>query len=308
MASSNGLRDVECDHMNRISKIVFGLCVISVAFSCSQSPSRLIEQGPAGTVAGRQLFGINLRPEAAALLEEVEKYYGKPIREELRSDWDPGYWGESEVVGDGTPVIRINRQTGRNEINIVHELWHLKLTAKGFPKRMWEKRPGVRDDVNQDLTRDLNGLLLDAILHSKFYPEMRKAGYDADAWDRPQIKAMMQVSLLDGIHVMTTRREIQPLTYFKFYLESSDRAMVSQLEQWHKQNRLDDVLETAKRLVGIAVGLDTNTPEQQIDAYVRCMNVLLEGIAQFRTAGWGTEKLGDKFTRRTVIIQILPPR
>jgi hypothetical protein len=296
--------------MNQFKNVIFMLFVIvflSGSFSISQTICQGVKQDNIMNKDDCQMFGIKLRPEATVLRGEVEKYYGKAVREELVGGWASGYWGESEVIGDGTPVIRLNSRTGKNEINIVHELWHLKLTAQGFPARKWAPMVGMSQGINQSLMHDIDSLMLDAILHSKFYPEMRKMGYDADAWDRPEIKLMIETSLLDGTHKIEGRKELLPLSYFKFYLESSDRELVSQLGQWYKQNNLSDTLEVSKKLVKIIEVSETDTPEQQVKVYIECLNVLLQGIAQFKVVAWGTENLGT-FTRRTVTICILPPK
>jgi hypothetical protein len=248
---------------------------------------------------------LELRGEATDLLREVEKCYGKAIREELVADWGPGYWGESEVVDDGTPVLRLNAQTGLNETNIVHELWHLKLTVQGFPKRTWVRLVGAPPEIDQALTHDLNGLLLDAILHWEFYPNMRRMGYDADAWDRPKIKQMMEISLLTGSYAIRTKPILVPLTYFKVCLESSDQQLVTDLEQWYERNKLGKELQIAKQLVKIVKESKTDTPQAVLEVYVRCLNVLFQGSAHFHVASWSSEMLGS-FQRQVVTIHISP--
>ena len=291
--------------MNKYYNIVFVLLV--TALSGSKIAGQMSEQGKAANRFDRQLFEIKLRPEAVKLLEEVEKCYGKPIREERRDDWASSYRGEADVDSDGSPVIRLNRQTGMNETTIVHELCHLKFFTLGFPKLGWSFPLGPVQGFDGDLRKALKALMFDSIQHSKFYPEMRKMGYDPDVFDRRIQQKQMLISRSGRTRKITTNGTLLSAIYLKAYLESSDREYVAQLEQWYKQNNLDAVLEANKKLVTIVETSKTDTPEQQVDVFVRCLNFLLRGAARFQAAAWGTEKLSDKFARRTVTIQVLPP-
>lgn len=72
----------------------------------------------------RKMFGVKLRPAAVSLLKEVEKLYGKPVKAE---EYElVGFHGRTRIDEDGTPVIILNRSTGKTEETIVHELFHLK--------------------------------------------------------------------------------------------------------------------------------------------------------------------------------------
>lgn len=79
----------------------------------------------------REMFGVKLRPSGVDLLGEVEKFYGKPVHEEERQL--AGFHGQTRVDADGTPVLILNRSTGKKEESIVHELFHLRMIGEGSP-------------------------------------------------------------------------------------------------------------------------------------------------------------------------------
>lgn len=119
------------------------------------------------------LFGINLRPEAARLLNDVEELYGTPIREVVEDLG--GNLGDTTVLGNGTPEIRIDPDTGRSEQNIVHELFHLKLRKEGFPELAFEFPPGTVISENERRWANWNNTIVrEPLQHRLFYPLMRK--------------------------------------------------------------------------------------------------------------------------------------
>jgi len=298
------------DRLYRARRMCKRTLLVSLAFSVIAvlgSHSLSVNTTAVSQKQARRLFGLQLSRNATRLLMDVEKYYGRRVREELVETWDPGYRGEAEVISDGTPVIRLNSHTGRNETNIVHELFHLKFVAEGFPKRKWARYVGVSEDINQSLTHDLDSLLLDALVHSRFYPKMRAMGYDPDLWDRRDIKSMIGISMKDGSHKLVTKEVLIPVHFFKFYLESSDRALVAQLERWSVSNNLESALDVAKKLIGIVEQSKIDTPQQQLEVYIQCLDTLFKGSARFKVASWNSEKLGN-IQQQVVTIHIVPPK
>ncbi|MBA3806495.1 MAG: hypothetical protein H0X14_12375, partial [Acidobacteria bacterium] len=101
--------------------------------ACSRDPQSEATGGRAEDSPPRQMFGVQLRPQARALVTEIEKHYGKRVREETRDNLDYSYYAAlSSIDADGTPSIRMDADVPPTEATIVHELWHIKLYSKGF--------------------------------------------------------------------------------------------------------------------------------------------------------------------------------
>src|SRR4051812_9607689 len=73
----------------------------------------------------QSLFGINLRPQAVKLLEQVEKVSGKYVREYVCPDNGGATVARSSIDSEGNPFIMILGSRGSDEDAIVHELFHL---------------------------------------------------------------------------------------------------------------------------------------------------------------------------------------
>lgn len=252
-------------------------------------------------VTNVKLFGVPITSNALSLLKEVEAAYDKKIKEEM-ADMDLSYRAESEVTKDGTPVIRLNKNRSKNETDIVHELWHLKLNAEGSPEVGWHPLTGASPIINQAFTKNMNELVYDPILHAKFYPEMRKWGYIPDFSEKENIAIFIQ-----NIPSGEKENEINgSVAYFQACLEIDDPSLIAQFEEWYKQHNLHHPLAVGKSMVEIFKTSKSDTPEQQIDIYIKCLNLLLENTAQFKVGRYGTKMLGT-FSRREVVIVIMPP-
>jgi hypothetical protein len=67
------------------------------------------------------------------LLDAVERLRGKPVSVVFRNDLREGILGYSYTKEDGTPTMIIVPGSGQTEENVVHELYHLKMLAEGYP-------------------------------------------------------------------------------------------------------------------------------------------------------------------------------
>lgn len=259
---------------------------------------------PASTTP-RTLFGIVLRPETARLLGDVERRLRKPVQEETVDFLGWGVLGESEILDDGTPVIRLLQAHHDEETLIVHELNHLKMDL--FETTRYEYAPGADENIDAELLQRLHLRLSNSISHWKFYPEMRAMGFDPDLPHRTTLEDFLTLEPYDLLNSMNLNWDLSPLVYVYFSLEVNDRALLARLEKWYLQNDMEPELETAQRLLQVIRATRTNAIERQIGTYVRCLNILLKDRAQFEIIRT-TPKRRGYFSTRLVTIRIRPPK
>lgn len=132
----------------------------------------------------RTLLGIKLRPEIAALADEIEKKTGKKIYAEFTGLEE--YMIASSFINeeDGRPIVLVSPglegDVEKLPAVLAHELLHLRLRVNNFPTFLFS--PDVKTsrgraiDVEQGNINDLK----DLIEHRVFRAEMEKFGvYDA---------------------------------------------------------------------------------------------------------------------------------
>ena len=253
----------------------------------------------------RGLFGVNLRPEAVRLLNDVERRVGKPVRGEVIGTLGWGIGGVSTILEDGTPVIRLIKSLEKDETTIVHELCHLKMDL--FESVVWKLSPAASYNIDEALLDKLNLRLLNSISHWKFYPEMRAMGYDPDEMDRSNLEAIIKMSPQDALTALGIDSQLISLIYVTSSLEISDRNLVAKLEDWYKKNDLETQLDLAKNLLRVIEGTRTNAVERQASTFVRCLNILLKDLVQFKITKMETEMRGS-FSTRVVTIEIVEPK
>jgi len=245
------------------------------------------------------LLGIDLTPAAQQLLREVGELYGIPVQVEIVASLPGGSHGDSAVLSDGTPLVRINAATGKTERNIVHELLHLKLANKGFAAVEFETPEGkVVDQTFGDwLRNDIN----DPIMHFIFYPQMREMGL------MPAF--LLKVKLEDDIERGDYEGEVNSLNrvvnYFEAALELNDTQLLHRIEQWYQEKGWTDSLTLGKRVAEIVSAANPQTPEDHIDTLIGCLNVLLLNRFQFKE--WTSSVIGAH-TQKWAVITVDSPR
>lgn len=278
--------------------ILLGL-TSSPFFSQSPRPSLPARKTP------RTLFGVSLRPETARLLSDVERRLRKPVQEEIVDFLGWGVLGESEILDDGTPVIRLLQTHHDDESLIVHELNHLKMDL--FETTRYEYAPGADENIDADLLQKLHLRLSNSISHWKFYPEMRAMGFDPDLHHRMTLEDFLTLEPYDLLNTMNLNWELSPLVYVYFSLEVNDRPLLARLEDWYRENNMEPELEMAQRLLQVIRATRTNAIERQIGTYVRCLNILLKDRAQFEIIRTDPKRRGY-FSTRLITIRIMPPK
>jgi hypothetical protein len=130
--------------------------------------------------SGRTLLGVRLRPEIAALADEIEKKTGKKIYAEFTGLEE--YMIASSFINedDGRPIVLVGPdfEGGDKKLPAIlaHELLHLRLRVNNFPTFVFspdvKTQRGRAIDVEQGNINDLK----DLIEHRVFRPEMEKFG------------------------------------------------------------------------------------------------------------------------------------
>lgn len=251
-------------------------------------------------------LGVALSAPGLRLLAEVEALYKKTVRFEEVESWEPSHYGESSVVADGTPVIKLNSRTGQTESTVVHELFHLKLFATGFPIIVYEVLPEAKTPANLVFLTWIGFHLHDPILHWIFYPQMRQLGVDPDVELRQEFLQALAKGSFENLKP-ATQEEALALYYFKATLQLNDPKILARLADWYKREKWDAPLAMGKEMAEMVKRSSPRTPEQAIDVFVRCLNLLLKNSASFQISGWTSDQLGAH-QQRIVVIRVFPPK
>ncbi len=253
----------------------------------------------------RTLFGISLRPEAARLLDEVEELYGVPVKEEIEDLG--GNLGDTTVLQDGTPEIRIDSKSGRSEQNIVHELFHLKLRKEGFPELVFEFPPGtvIRDSERRWANWN-NSIVREPLQHRLFYPLLRQMGLVPDEGLKVGFDDLVRKGEYSGV-VPENAFAVHTGNYLRALLETDDQEFLDRLTDWFEKKGWHDSISAAEDLKEMIHQRDPRTPEEEINTLVEVLNRLYPNMARLAVKGWSEERRGDH-TQRLVTIKISPPR
>src|SRR5437773_5736634 len=176
-----------------LKKIVVALLtLVALALGCATHQDA--EQ--AKNEASSQVFGIPIRKGTIDLIQKVESLYQKPLcvtsfqeKEKcgtLTEEYSIDFFGVASVSLEGAPVVLLD-ETGRNETTLVHELFHLKLTAEGYPT--FESH--IDKALKPDPIKHVMLIVSNSLEHRVFYPEMRTMGLDPDRLVRAELENLM---------------------------------------------------------------------------------------------------------------------
>jgi len=200
------------------------------------------------------LCGIELSPPSLALFRDVEGRLGKTIRCETHLEF--GILGASDIAADGTPEIVLDTYAGKTEENLVHELFHLQLHAKGFPQRF---QVSAARKTNKQLVQQVAEQLGSLIEHRLFYPQMRGMGFDPTRQYREGLEALLSEDKLYGPPASAKRI----VTYAEVSLLIQDPAISRRVEAWYARRGWTDQLSRGKRLVHYLATFNPDTPEKK---------------------------------------------
>lgn len=247
-----------------------------------------------------QITLFQLNPQSLKLLKEVEQLYGRNIKMQAVNTNNKFYGGESTVLEDGTPVIKVNLFNKFKEETIVHELFHLKFRKKGFPRLKFAYYDDFKvSDNDVQMIGNIFAGIRDVIEHFIFYPEIRNMGLDPHI----SMKDMYKESNFNNLSI----HDPVSLTanYVKIVLDSNDQKLISLLEQHYEKNKWVDSINNGKRLIQIIKDSNPKNPKDEINTTLKCMNNLLGNKYEFSVVDWQTEKKG-MLIDNVVIVLIRP--
>ena len=211
------------------------------------------------------LCGIQLSPSSLTLFHDVETRLGRTVRCETHLEF--GILGASDVTADGTPEVILDSYEGKTEENLVHELFHLQLHAKGFPQHFQVKSSRTTDnDLLQQVAEQLGSL----VEHRIFYPEMLRMGLDPTLQYRQALEFALTQGKLYGIPLAEKRT----LTYAEVSLLVHDSALTRKVEQWYVRQGWTDQLNRGKRLTRYLTTYNPDTPEKKRVAVAACLEIV----------------------------------
>ncbi len=208
------------------------------------------------------IFGVKLKPASTKLLSEVEKLAKVEIREFTCSDKGGETVGYSGVDKYG-PFIVLSDKRGISEDTIVHELFHLRLILKGFPKLQTCETEKVVDPLATEYAnlfcKDINN----GLHHWAFYPEMRSMGLTPqDGYSR-----WGQIDLRSDFPGITNRlllREERVLFFFECSLEIPEQSILDHLAQWYESKGWIDELKTVREMIGLVKSAKISKPKNAL--------------------------------------------
>lgn len=255
---------------------------------------------------GRNMFGIDLRSEARILWAQVEGHYGRPVRELLIDDLGYSYYaGVASVDPDGTPVVQlINTEPVTEEI-IVHELYHLKLYAEGYPVIRIEYPADWNEEKEQARVRFIIAQLYDTIEHRIFYPRMREMGLAPDDTLKRNVELTLRGEAEEEDVPGLTRRDALAIEYFKAALLMEDEPLLERLTNHYRGRRWDEALNIGSGMAELVKRAQPSTPDGAVTTLLRCLAVIERSVNAYELYGWETEKIGQH-DRRRVYLKVTP--
>lgn len=250
------------------------------------------------------LFGLRLSPTGVQLLREVEKAYGKSIRQ-LSAPGAAAYEaGAAGVESDGTPVISLNDSTGKREEVVVHELFHLKLFAEGFYEVQFVPAGGLNKDALGQLS---NTVLYPAIVsqvdHVAFYPRMRRMGLDPVFDQRAFWEEALKGAPADGD--AGAAKVAWALYYFRAVTQIEDRPLLGRITAFYERTGRGEALTLGRQLESLYRKAQPLNPDSALRLNVEICNLLFGGAIQFSVAASGPERRGN-FLMPKAYIQVSP--
>ncbi|HEX8141625.1 MAG TPA: hypothetical protein VF553_03460 [Pyrinomonadaceae bacterium] len=290
----------------RSSSIAAVLLILAVcAVSCRRNQqSEAAASSRTGTLPARQLFGIEMRPQAGELLAEIEQHYGKTVREEVRRNLDYSYYAAlSSVDADGTPSIRMDADVPPTEATIVHELMHIKLYSKGFPVIRLNYPHSWSTERRQAHVRYIVAMIYDAIIHTIIYPQVRAMDLKPDEALPSQMELIMTDQFADYPGV--PRQDVRTIFYLNAALLMEDREFFERVTDAYMTRHWYESVAIGRVLADMVTAAKPSTPEEVIFILLRCLEVIQHDVNSFELDYWETEKRGEHSLRRAVI-KVIP--
>jgi len=239
---------------------------------------------------GGRICDVELSRKGLELKSDVEKTFNKQVRDEWYKDMTANT--AALITADGTPTVRCNpARRNLNEETIVHELYHLKLRAAGFPTIEFK-------GIEPNISRWINENLYDAIQDWIIYPQLRKLGYSPDANSKRDVERVIAQNKF-------TDEPLPPsdivFRYFRVALESSDPLLVDRFGEWYQRRNWSAHLKNGRNLVQLIKNANPVTAEQSIQSLIELANLFFGPYLTFQVDHWEDKRLGSIVDRNVVI-------
>ena len=252
-----------------------------------------------------ELFGVQLNNEAKSLLIDVERIFGKPVKEEWYDEANLRYGaGNSKVNDDGTPIIYVNRSYGPTIDVIVHELYHFILRDRGYPVILWLFPNHMDNKANGYAFDQLAQQVYDPILHYIFYREIRDWSIHPGKTFEVLTKKSLETNSLANIIASMDEKAIG-LYYFKIRLEIRNSDLFQDVVELLTKKQKEAGLLCGKKLTQIVIDNNPNTPRSAVKTLVNCLNTFYEDSFHFKQHTWLSRQLGNH-TQQIVPIEMKP--
>lgn len=234
------------------------------------------------------MFGIELGPQAGGLRDEVEALYGRSVLEVRPLATGSHQEAESGLTPDGAPYVQLNPNVPPTEELIVHELFHLKLSATGFPYVFTEfpaAFPRGRCGDIHFFVAEVN----DMIEHTIFYPRMLAMGIRPDGRHRRDVGLAMTHGYRYG---EKPRGALQALYLAQAVLLINDDELLDRFKRHYELSKWNDGLDVSETLVRVIAVNRPATPQAAVTTLVGCLNAMRLG-GTFRLSGTEARTLGS---------------
>jgi hypothetical protein len=253
--------------------------------------------------AARRPFGMTVRPVTLRLLKEIEDAYGKVVKEEIINT--DQFYGLSDVLPDGTPRVRLSPK-GKFEESLIHELMHLKLRTQGFPGEIsWEydySTQYLKSDEGQEFLHFMSFYVKDPIEHSVFNPQIKAMGFRPD----PEIVEEFRDAIRNDRYANPNLSQPLPALAVRYFIAMTlpDEAELKvDVKKWYAKRGWIKAAEMGDQMAEVVRQMHPNTPDQEMQAFVKCANIMTKGHLRFELDGWINDRRGV-FDQRDPVVMI----
>jgi hypothetical protein len=214
------------------------------------------------------VLGVKLRPDVAAMVEEIENKCGKELYAEFTEQED-FMLAQSFIDENRLPVVLVDPQFAlqkdKLEAIIIHELLHLRLRVNNYavfifsPTVKTQRGPAI--DTEQGNINDLKNL----IEHRIFKTDMARYGVD-------------KLLDLSGDTARMARQNkgregsnADIINYIRAILEYLDPKHVAEVERVYTENGWTRDLKVGREIAAIIAASNIKTPAEYEAVFLRCL-------------------------------------
>jgi hypothetical protein len=218
------------------------------------------------------LCGVALHHQTARLLSVVERALSSSVQCSLTGNLrgSEGALAASGVATDGTPWIELDAVDGVSETRVVHELFHLQLKSRGFPRGF---RVETAKNVDTELVRLAATDIISLLEHRLFFPKMRQMGFDPVREYRAEVEKYIRGAPTPKS--VEEYPELQSIGYAHVALLLNDPVLTRQMEKWYIQNNWTDQLSRGRELSSYIRKSNPHTPGEEKASLPVCLQLVL---------------------------------